>query len=416
MRSAAGLLLVLGCCWSASLVAAPSADDCRTEAPSCGALLTEAACGRRHGAAEPLGGGYVLDGGREVPCVWQTGVLRQWQCGVAKGFWPLERRIKRCPADAAPLAAAAPPPLGEVGGLGVEFGLGGTGYKSGTYGTVRSSHAAGSGSGAIVSVDAQAGVIVSATVVAGGADYAADDALLVLGGNNDGYVKVDRIVAPRAPAAARTAEPGGWQDNAFVHFAIVLWGWGLSEYCMVISGKKLPVSAAMFYNCCGLCLVNLPFFTQVQPFDASIAVGALMAAATGILYGIGDICFFRLAKGPAVATQASPDHFTSASVLAPICGLYVIIPIVLGVLIQREPLTLRKAGGLLLALVAIWLLSEEDDDDDSDSDESGETASETEGLLGSDEDMDIETPRRPLIASWGASWSTVKDRDPDPGP
>ena len=87
----------------------------------------------------------------------------------------------------------------------------------------------------------------------------------------------------------------------------------------------------------------------------------------------------------------------------------------LRLLIQREPLTLRKAGGLLLALVAIWLLSEEDDDD-SDSSESGETASETEGLLGSDEDMDIETPRRPLVASWGPSWSTVKDRDPEPGP
>ena len=54
----------------------------------------------------------------------------------------------------------------------------------------------------------------------------------------------------------------------------------------------------------------------------------------------------------------------------------------------------------------------EEDDDDSDSSESGET----EGLLGSDEDMDIETPRRPLIANWGPSWSTVKDRDPDPGP
>ena len=183
---------------------------------------------------------------------------------------------------------------------------------------------------------------------------------------------------------------------------------------MVISGKKLPVASSMFYNCVGLTLINLPNYAHVQEFSGA-ETGCLMAACTGIFYGIGDLCFFKLAHGPAVATKSSPDTFSSASVLAPICGLYVIIPIVLGVLIQREPLTLRKAGGLLLALVAIWLLSEEDDDD-SDSSESGETASETEGLLGSDEDMDIETPRRPLVASWGASWSTVKDRDPDPGP
>lgn len=176
---------------------------------------------------------------------------------------------------------------------------------------------------------------------------------------------------------------GGLLENPITHFVLVLLGWGLSEYLMVLSGKKLPVAASMFYNCVGLVLINLPNFGHVQDFG-SVSTGCIMAASTGIFYGIGDVCFFKLAHGTSgAATKGAPDTFSSASVLAPICGLYVIIPVVLGILIQHEPLTLQKALGLTLAVVAIYLLSDEDDDaSDSDDDEGGE--GELAGLLATD--------------------------------
>ena len=173
----------------------------------------------------------------------------------------------------------------------------------------------------------------------------------------------------------------GLLANPLLHFVFVLLGWGLSEYFMVISGKKLPVASSMFYNCVGLTLINLPNYAHVQEFSGA-ETGCLMAACTGIFYGIGDLCFFKLAHGPAVATKSSPDTFSSASVLAPICGLYVVIPVVLGIVIHHEPLTAHKAVGLAMAILAIWLLSEEDDDDSDDEHEhEHEEDEETSGLL-----------------------------------
>ena len=169
-----------------------------------------------------------------------------------------------------------------------------------------------------------------------------------------------------APACVGMSDDGsGLLANPLVHFVFVLLGWGLSEYFMVISGKKLSVASSMFYNCVGLTLVNLPNYYHVQPFS-SAETGCLMAAGTGIFYGIGDLCFFKLAHGPAVATRQSPDTFSSASVLAPICGLYVVIPVVLGIVVHAEPLTFYKTIALAMAIASIWLLSEEDDEDSED--------------------------------------------------
>jgi transporter family protein len=50
----------------------------------------------------------------------------------------------------------------------------------------------------------------------------------------------------------------------------------------------------------------------------------------------------------------------SVSVLGPVTALYIIVPAVLGVLLLGESVTLRKVGGILLAMVAIYLLASEE--------------------------------------------------------
>lgn len=191
--------------------------------------------------------------------------------------------------------------------------------------------------------------------------------------------------------AGMGANDGGLLANPLLHFVLVLLGWGLSEYFMVISGKKLSVASSMFYNCIGLMLINLPNYVHVQSFSSAEA-GCLMATCTGILYGIGDVCFFKLAHGPAAATRQSSDTFSSASVLAPICGLYVVIPVVLGIVIHHEPLTIHKAVGLTMAIAAIWLLSEEEDEDSED-----------------EHYEDIES--RSLLGKGGTDWAKLGRRD-----
>jgi drug/metabolite transporter (DMT)-like permease len=158
-------------------------------------------------------------------------------------------------------------------------------------------------------------------------------------------------------------------------FAMVLVGWGMSEYLMCVSGRELSVPTAMFYNCVGLCFANLLWLdlSHLESFGEANGGGAeLMAASTGVFYALGDYCFFMLAKGggkggggeSGVAAPDKSPPFTNVSVLAPICGLYVAVPVALGIIIQHEALTIRKVCGVLLALVAIFLLSEEDEEDE----------------------------------------------------
>jgi drug/metabolite transporter (DMT)-like permease len=152
-------------------------------------------------------------------------------------------------------------------------------------------------------------------------------------------------------------------------FGVVLLGWGLSEYLMCISGRNLPVSKAMFFNCVGLCLANI-FWLDIRSLEvvgaghAHSGSAVSMAMGTGLLYALGDYCFFLLAKGPSHAHSSDTTKtLTKTSVLAPICGLYVAVPVVLGICLQHEPLTARKCLGVLLALCAIFLLSDEEDDE-----------------------------------------------------
>lgn len=50
----------------------------------------------------------------------------------------------------------------------------------------------------------------------------------------------------------------------------------------------------------------------------------------------------------------------SVSVLGPVTALYIIVPAVLGVVVLGERITLRKAAGIMLAMVAIYLLASEE--------------------------------------------------------
>lgn len=65
----------------------------------------------------------------------------------------------------------------------------------------------------------------------------------------------------------------------------------------------------------------------------------------GIIGSIGTILFYHaLQRGP-------------ASVIIPFTGMYIIIPVMLGYIILKEPLTIRHILGLIFALLAVLFLS-----------------------------------------------------------
>ncbi len=73
--------------------------------------------------------------------------------------------------------------------------------------------------------------------------------------------------------------------------------------------------------------------------DGMFAIGAGVALVIAVVF-----YFLALSEGP-------------TSVVVPIYGMFIVGGAVLGLLLLHEPLTLRKALGILLAAVSIYLIA-----------------------------------------------------------
>lgn len=167
----------------------------------------------------------------------------------------------------------------------------------------------------------------------------------------------ERLGPPGAGRARQVALAGRLKkafNNPYVLVVIVLLGWGVSEYLLVLTGRAVNWQTGMFYNCLGVITVNL--FTiqsgniNVFRFDKWVVYAVL----TGVLYGGADLYFLKLSGNKDIS------HMADVSVLAPLCALYVLIPTILGLVLDGEPLTKRKLAGIVLATVAILILSFEE--------------------------------------------------------
>jgi uncharacterized membrane protein len=129
----------------------------------------------------------------------------------------------------------------------------------------------------------------------------------------------------------------------FLYFSVCFFGWGVAIFLMTVIGKNLEHRTTLVCNLIGYLLVNL-FVISKAKWDWTLHHG--LAVLVGVLFVISNLAYYQLSK---LGGQAS--------VLAPLTGLYVLVPVVLGWLVLGEPPTLRKWFGLVLALAAIWLLS-----------------------------------------------------------
>ena len=124
--------------------------------------------------------------------------------------------------------------------------------------------------------------------------------------------------------------------------ALCLTFWGLATFVMKLAGSRLDPITTVVCNAIGYLLIGL-----VLAPKASLAItpAHMLGIGISLLFMLGNLFFYKLAQ---------TEHLT---VIAPITALYVTIPILLGFLVLREPLSLRKCLGILLALAAIYLLS-----------------------------------------------------------
>ena len=66
----------------------------------------------------------------------------------------------------------------------------------------------------------------------------------------------------------------------------------------------------------------------------NLDISCVFAILTGVLYSIADIFFLKLSGNTHVG------HLADVSVLAPLCALYILIPTILGILLDVSPVHL----------------------------------------------------------------------------
>jgi bacterial/archaeal transporter family protein len=136
---------------------------------------------------------------------------------------------------------------------------------------------------------------------------------------------------------------------------IVLWGaWGLVSKVasngvdayvnqLLYTAGLIPLLAFVAW---GVAKEKPGAVTSAEEAKKTLRRGILWAFLTGILGGVGNLAFFQ-----ALVTGGN------ASVVAPVTALFPMVTVLLALVVLRERIGRTQWVGLLLALVAIYMLS-----------------------------------------------------------
>lgn len=123
--------------------------------------------------------------------------------------------------------------------------------------------------------------------------------------------------------------------------------WGLAVFLPKVARSDLSAPGVVLANAIGYALCMPLIWCLLAGTDKRPSVGHLAGIATGVLFVAGNLAFYKLLGEGQVAR------------LAPLTALYVAIPVLLGALLLRERLSALQWCGVLLALLAGYLLARE---------------------------------------------------------
>ena len=130
--------------------------------------------------------------------------------------------------------------------------------------------------------------------------------------------------------------------SPLVYLAICLLSWGLATFSMKLVGERLDAMTIVGFNILGSVAMGVIFMPRMS---FGMTRYHVLAIAIGTMFVLGNMAFYKLSR----------TH--SVSLLAPLTAIYIAIPVLLGVFVLGEPITLRKGVGILLAVGAIYLLT-----------------------------------------------------------
>ena len=126
---------------------------------------------------------------------------------------------------------------------------------------------------------------------------------------------------------------------------VFLWGgWGLES--KIIAERISPWMNQVLFTVGLLPPMIWMFFSKNLRKGASLQKGGAYAFATGVLGGTGNIAFI-----------ASMGAGGKAAIVVPFVGLAPLVTVLMARAVLKERITRAQLAGLVLALVAIYLLS-----------------------------------------------------------
>lgn len=128
-----------------------------------------------------------------------------------------------------------------------------------------------------------------------------------------------------------------------IYALIALLLWGLWAFFPKILIYNMKTELLALYTTLGS-FIAIIIYTLVRT-KVTIDLNSFWAILIGVIGMIGTFSFYvALFKGP-------------VSIVVPWTGLYIIIPVILGFIFLKEPLTINHIIGIILALLAIFFLS-----------------------------------------------------------
>jgi drug/metabolite transporter (DMT)-like permease len=118
--------------------------------------------------------------------------------------------------------------------------------------------------------------------------------------------------------------------------------WGVAIFLMKLAGSAIGPYTSIVFTLPGSILAAAFVMPKA---DYTPSKWHWIPPTVGVLYVVGNLAFYKLC-----AT-------TDISRLGPATSLYVAIPIVLGWMVLREPVTMQRVIGIVLAAAALYFLT-----------------------------------------------------------
>ncbi|HSR36445.1 MAG TPA: EamA family transporter [Desulfurivibrionaceae bacterium] len=134
-------------------------------------------------------------------------------------------------------------------------------------------------------------------------------------------------------------------DNWLLPALISLIIYGFWGFFPKLAVSYINPQSALVYEIAGAALVGLAALSLLQFQPETHPKGILFAVLTGIAGMLGTLFYFAAARNGKIAVVVS------------ITALYPLFTILYAAIFLREPVTLKQLAGMVLALIAIVLLS-----------------------------------------------------------